>query len=221
MKHMKVLVIAPHPDDEVLGCGATIAKYTKILGNSVTLCIITEAYEPEWSEEFIKKTRPAEIEKVQKTLGIKDIVQLKLPTVKLDTIPQKELNAAIYNVIKKVKPEILYIPFFGDINRDHELVAKATLVAARPLPNSTIKEIYMYETLSETEWGFQPFVPNVYEDISLFIESKLRAMAAYKSELKKEPHPRSENIIISLAKKRGSEVGVNYAEAFILVRKIS
>jgi len=216
---MKVLVIAPHPDDEVLGCGGTIAKYTK-RNKEVYLCIVTTGYTPDWSEEFLRN-RPKEIEKANEILGIKKTYFLDFPTVKLDTIPQKKLNEAISRVIDEVKPDMLYIPHKGDLNKDHRLVFEASLVAARPI-NCSARKILSYETLSETEWGqpIETFTPNVYVDISETFETKVKAMKAYESELKQYPQPRSLEIIEALAKKRGSEVGVKFAEAFILIREI-
>jgi LmbE family N-acetylglucosaminyl deacetylase len=216
---MKTLVIAPHPDDEVLGCGGTIAKHAK-QGDEVYLCIVTKAYTPEWSEEFLKN-RPKEIEKVNKILGIKKTYFLDYPTVKLDTFPQKELNESISKIIAEVKPEIVYIPHKGDINKDHRLVFEASLVATRPI-NHKIKKILSYESLSETEWGqpIDPFTPNVYVDISDMIKTKIEAMKAYKGEIKPYPHPRSLEMINILAKMRGGVVGLNAAEAFILIREV-
>jgi len=124
-------------------------------------------------------------------------------------------------VINAVSPRIVYIPHKGDLNRDHRLVFEAALVAMRPAEHR-IERILSYETLSETEWGqpLQPFVPNVYVDVSRTFKIKLEAMQAYESELKRYPHPRSLEIVETLAKKRGSEVRLEFAEAFMLVREI-
>ncbi len=216
---MKILVIAPHPDDEVIGCGGTIAKYTN-RNAEVYLCIVTDAYTPDWSEEFIKN-RSKEIEKANKILGIKNTYFLNRPTAKLDTIPQKELNQSISDIIMEIKPDIVYIPFNGDLNKDHRLVFETSLVALRPIKH-IVKKILSYETLSETEWGqeLEVFSPNIYEDISKTFEIKIKAMKAYKSEIKKSFHPRSLNVIEALAIKRGSETGVRFAEAFKLIREI-
>ena len=156
-------------------------------------------------------------------MGIKNIYFLDFLTVKLDSVPQKELIAKIYEVIKKVEPDVMYIPHIGDLNKDHRLVFEASLVAARPI-NNRIKKILSYETLSSTEWGapIVPFVPNVYEEISSDdFEKKMKAMAVYESELKIFPHPRSPEAIEVLAKKRGTEAGLKLAEAFMLLREIS
>lgn len=221
---MKVLVIAPHPDDEVLGCGGTIRKYSD-KGSEVFLCIVTKPYTPDWSEEYIKE-KQKEIESSNEILKIKKTFFLDFPTVKLNTIPQKELNDSISKIIEEVKPEVIFMPFFGDINKDHQLVSESSMVAARPKPDSQIKKVFLYEVLSETEWTKpaqkieEVFIPNSYEDISEFLEYKLKAMEFYKSELKEYPHPRSLEGIKILAQKRGMEVGLKYAEAFMTLREI-
>lgn len=216
---MKILVIAPHPDDEVLGCGGTIKKYTS-QGDEVFLGIATKAYAPDWSEDFIRN-RKKEIAGANKALGIKKTFFLDLPTVKLDTIPQKELNFKISEIISRVAPDILFIPHIGDLNRDHRLVFEASLVAARPGENENkIKKILTYETLSETDWGLKQFAPNAYVDITKNLNDKLKAMACYKSELRQYPHPRSLEGISILAKKRGMEAGLEAAEAFEIIREI-
>ena len=186
---MKILVIAPHPDDEVLGCGGTIAKAAS-QGDDVFLCVVTKAYTPDWSEEFIKN-RPKEVKKSNEVLGLKKTYFLDYPTAKLDTIPHKELNDSLTKVVNDVKPDIVYIPHKGDLNKDHRLVFGAALVALRPGQHS-VKKILSYEVLSETEWGqeLESFVPNTYENISDFFDKKIEAMKAYPSELKQYPHPR-------------------------------
>jgi len=215
----KILVIAPHPDDEVLGCGGTIKKYAQ-LGASISLCVVTVAYMPQWTEDFIKD-RPRQIRAAADVLGVKDIYPLDFPTVRLDTLPQKELNEKIADVVRKVKPDTLYIPHRGDLNRDHQLVHEAALVAARPTAGQSIKHVLAYEARSETEWGFLPFIPTVYEDIADEMESKVEAMRVYASEVKDFPHPRSLEAIDALAKTRGSEAGLKRAEAFMLIRSIN
>lgn len=219
----KILVIAPHPDDEVLGCGGTIVKHNKNR-DEVYLCIVTKAYTPDWSEEFLKN-RPKEIKKANKILNIKKAYFLDFPTAKLDTITQKDLNDSISRIVKEIGAEIIYIPYEGDLSKEHRLVFEAALVASRPYTNKSVKKVLCYETLSETDWGKdftkKIFSPNVYVDISDVLKYKIKAMQAYKSELKKSPHPRSLEIIKVLARKRGSEAGLKFAEAFMLIREIS
>ena len=216
---MRVLVISPHPDDEVLGCGGTIAKYVDH-GDTVYLCIITTVYTPDWSEEYIQNKK-VEIAKANEILGINKTYFLDLPAVKLDMVPQKQINDLLQNIVNEIRPEVVYIPWKGDLNRDHRIIFESSLVATRPT-NSIIKRILAYEILSETEWGqsIEAFHPTVYEDISYHIAKKLDAMRSYKSELKESPHPRSLESIEILAKKRGSEVFIRHAEAFMLIREI-
>lgn len=217
---MKILVIAPHPDDEVLGCGGTIKKHTS-QGDEAYLCIGTKAYAPDWSEDFLK-ARQGEIEQANSVLGIKKTYFLEFPTVKVDTVSQKEVNDKILHIIKELQPEVLYIPHGGDLNKDHQIFFEASLVASRPVPGGSIKRILSYEALSETEWGrmLNPFVPSVYIDITKTLSDKLQAMKAYSSELREFPHPRSLQAIEVLAQKRGTEAGLQRAEAFSLVREI-
>ena len=216
---MKVLVIAPHPDDEVLGCGGTIVKHV-LGGDEVYLCIATKAYPPDWAEDEIRERRE-EVLKVNEILGIKKTYFLDLPTVKLDTVPQKELNDLITQTVNEVQPEVVYIPHKGDVNKDHGLVFDAAMVAIRPRPGSLIRKVLSYETLSETEWAApfieNVFIPNVYVDISETLEVKLKAMSEYRSELKEFPHPRSPEAISALAKRRGATIGVKADESFMLV----
>ncbi len=214
----KILVMAPHPDDEVLGCGGTIAKNIE-RGNEVYLCVATEPYTPDWSETYIKRKRE-EIQASNNILGITDTHFLGYPTVKLDTISQKRINDDIATLVREINPSEVYIPHRGDINKDHGIIHDATLVATRPL-NQNIENILAYETLSETEWGTIPFIPTVYEKLSNeHIQTKIQAMEAFASELKEYPHPRSTRSMLALSQKRGSEISSEYAEAFSLVRQI-
>ena len=214
-----ILVIAPHPDDEELGCGGTIAKFSK-QGHKVQVCYVTKAYTPDWSEELIANRRK-ETEQANHVLGVKQAYFLDFPTVKLDTIPQKALNDSLFDVVKKTNPEIIFLPHGGDLNKDHRLVFEAGLVAARPGHDLNIQKILCYETVSETEWGadMSKFQANVYENIDGFMEAKLRAMQVYKSEVRPFPHPRSAEVLSALAIKRGSEAGLKAAEGFMLIRE--
>lgn len=214
---MKYLFIAPHPDDEVLGCGGTIAKLASI-GKHITICYITRAYSPDWSEDYLIQ-KEKEIELSKNILGINDLIRLDYPTVKLDLISQKELNDSLIKIINVVQPDCTFIPHNGDLNLDHRIVHEACLVALRPLTYKC-KKILAYETLSETEWGssIKIFNPSYYIDISNTIEKKIEAMRAFLSEMKNYPHPRSDKVIRALAMKRGSEILVEAAEAFMPIR---
>jgi len=216
---MDILVISPHPDDEVLGCGGTIARMSQE-GHRVYVLIVTRAYTPDWSKEFIEN-RKKEIKKAHKLLGVHKTYYLNYPTVKLDTIPKKELNDNLTRIVEQVKPDIVFIPHKGDLNHDHRILFESSLVALRPI-KWKVSKVLTYEVLSETEWGSEiaMFKPNVYYDITDTFQVKVEAMQTYSSELREFPHPRSLEAIEALAKKRGSEIGVKYAEAFYLIREI-
>ena len=213
------LVIAAHPDDAALGCGGTIARFVSE-GKEVYACIVTRVYTPDWSEEYLTNCEQQTAES-NKVLGISKAYRLNFPAVKLDMVPQKQLNDALFQVISEVKPEVVLIPHAGDLNRDHRLVFEASLVATRP-GAGYVKSILAYESVSSTEWGhmFTPFVPDVYVDVGRFLDVKLAAVAAYADEIRPFPHPRSIEVIKALARKRGSEIGANLAEAFMLVRHL-
>lgn len=215
---MKILVVAPHPDDEVLGCGGIMKKYSK-RGDEVYLCVVTQGYSPDWSEEFLRNLREG-LDQANRILGTKEKFFLGFPTAKLDMIPQKELNDALFRLVETVQPDVIYAPSMSDLSRDHRCIFESLLVAVRPKPGMHTPQVLCYEVLSETDWGtpLHNFVPNVYEDITNEFGDKIEAMKAYKSELKDFPHPRSVEAIEALAKKRGSEVGTYAAEAFVLIR---
>lgn len=204
---MRVLVIAPHPDDEVLGCGGTIKKHT-IEGDEVYLCIVTKAYIPDWTQEFIEN-RKKEISCANDALGIKETFLLDLPTVKLDTIGQKKLNDLISEIVERIKPDILYLPFGQDSNKDHRLVFKAGLFSSKG-----IRKVLSYSYESPL------FAPNLYTDIFETLGDKLKAMSCYASELRDFPHVRSLEAVKITAQKRGIESGLRAAEAFIIIKKI-
>lgn len=219
---MTVLVIAAHPDDEVLGCGGVIARHVAE-GEDVHVLIVTRAGPPLFREEDVAVTWE-EMHKAHLLLGVREMHALKLPAPKLDTIPGHELADSIRRVFVEVQPETVYVHHGGDIHLDHQAVYHATLVAARPINNCSVKRILCYETLSETEWaspiGDHAFVPNVFVDISEYLERKLKAMACYQTQLQEQPHSRSLGTLRVLAEFRGNTVGVGAAEAFMLVREV-
>ncbi len=219
MPQKKILVLAPHPDDEVLGCGGTLRKYANI-GADIILCLVTESQMPEYSESYIAQKKE-EIKKSCSALGINTIIDLQFPTAKHEALSPKAIIEKITEVIATHSPDTLFIPHCGDLHIEHRLVCESALVAARPSLKQSIRRIFAYETPSETEWGIVPFWPNYYEDISSTIGNKLEAIRAYQTELRAFPHPRSTEVIEALAKKRGSEAGVSAAEAFMLVRSVS
>lgn len=215
---MRILVFAPHNDDEVLGVGGTVAKYAQA-GHEVFVCEITS-----WLENMEQTNRiKQEAVEAHNILGVKDTIFLDLPVVHLKEIPTHIKNQKFIDVVKDIKPEIAFIPHVGDMHVDHVETAQAAMVALRPMNNPQLKAIYTYETLSETEWNIPSvsngFIPNVWSDITETYNRKIDAMKCFKSQLYPFPHPRSLEAIEALAKLRGSTVGVHCAEAFICVRE--
>ena len=213
---MKVLVFAPHNDDEILGVGGTMARYIAY-GAEVYVCEVTASL----VEEYKNKLQ-GEALKAHKTLGVADTYFLNLTVVELPHEGIRKFTGSVSEVVKKIAPEVVFLPFYGDIHTDHTAVANAVMVAVRPLVAPFVKEVYMYETLSETGWNYptadKTFIPNVYFDITDFFERKTDAMKAYASQLREYPHPRSIEALRALAQYRGSNVGVPLAEAFMCVR---
>lgn len=219
---MKILVIATHPDDEVLGCGGMIARRAAE-GDEVHVLVVTRGTEDLYAKSEIEATRK-ELKKAHAVLGVSGVTFLDFPAPKLDSIPGHQIVDAIAKVLSSMRPDVVFLPHHGDIHGDHRAVYHATLVAARPINHSSIKELLCYETLSETEWappvGDEAFIPTVFVDIGAYLEKKLAALACYASQMKEPPHPRSLKAIEALAVLRGSTVSLDAAEAFMLVRAI-
>ncbi len=216
----KILIIAPHPDDEILGCGGTIARCSSA-GDEVFVLIVTKG-DDLFDSKLIEDGRRETIEADQ-YLGVKQTFFSDLPSIKLDTLPQYQINEKISDYIKKVCPNIIFIPFYGDLNQDHQIVHNACIVASRP-GLSSVKEIYCYEAASSTNWNIPGisvnFTPNVFFDITDTIEKKKKAFQIFKSQIRKFPHPRSTEFIESLSMYRGASAGVKNAEAFMQIRKV-
>lgn len=226
MNKKRILVLAPHPDDEVLGCGGTIAKKIRE-GNLVWIGVLTNANitNPEkYTNEKLINIRN-EANNAGKLLGVQEVLFEELPAIILDQFPAHKVTDAIVNWINKYQIDTLYVPHRGDIHNDHKVIFDASLVASRPVGNYTVNEVYSYETLSETEWAHpfpnDAFIPNVFEKLSSEdFDMKLAAMSCYKSQVRAFPNSRSLETIEALAKFRGSTVSVERAEAFMLIRSI-
>ena len=208
---MEILIIAAHPDDEVLGMGGTIKKLCK---NNIKLCVISEGATAQYSNEKMIQVRKEACMKSGKILGISSFDFFDFPDMKLDSIPQLEINKKIEKVIERFKPQIIYTTPDNDYNKDHKIVYESTLVAARPI-TKCIKQILSYEIPNYVK---NPFEANVYENISKEFTTKIKAFKQFKSEIRKMPHPRSFEYIEALAKLRGMESGFLKAEAFRLIR---
>jgi len=212
---MKILVIAAHPDDEVLGMGATIKKLSS-RGNTINLCVVSEGTTAQYSDEKMIEVRKNACLKAAEILGISTVDFLEYPDMRLDTVSHLEINRSLEKIIRKYKPKIIYTLSQNDLNKDHRIVHESTLIAARPT-SSNVKKIIAYEIPGHR---MEPFNPNIYEDISKELPTKIRAFKTYKTELEKFPHPRSLETIRSLANLRGMESGLKKAESFQLIRSI-
>lgn len=216
------LVIAPHPDDEVLGAGGTMAKLAA-QGAEVHVAIVTRGEPPRFSAEFVENVRQ-ECAAAHRRLGVARTHFLDLPAAELDRVPHAELNQKIGALVSEVAPDTLFVPFVGDIHLDHQMVFTSALVASRPRHAGVPVRILAYETLSETNWWAPgitpPFVPNIFIDIADTLDAKLDAFAEFRSQVKAAPDERSPEIIRALALVRGAAVYRSAAEAFMLVRQV-
>jgi LmbE family N-acetylglucosaminyl deacetylase len=217
-----ILVIAPHPDDEVLGCGGAIARHTDC-GDDVHIAIVTRA-DPQLYPDDDEDAFRQEVKAAHQLLGIASTTYLDFPAPRLDTIAGYQLAEAIAQVIHQLQPHTVYLPHCGDLHADHQRVYHATLVAARPIHGCPVRQLLCYETLSETEWSpprpDSVFIPTVFIDIEPYLTTKLKAMTCYHTELKAFPHPRSLEALTALAQLRGATAGLAAAEAFTVVRQI-
>ncbi|MFQ5592447.1 MAG: PIG-L deacetylase family protein [Phycisphaerae bacterium] len=217
-----VLVIAPHPDDEVFGVGGTILRHVA-RGDALHVVICTRGEESRFGREQVDRVQ-SEARAVHAFLGLAGSHFLDLPAARLDALPASDLNEHLADVFAAVKPDTLYIPHVGDIHRDHQLVFQAAMVCSRPGDLHRPTRILAYETVSETDWYAAPltppFVPNVYVNISDHIDKKLEACGMYASQVKEAPHQRSIAALRALSITRGHAVGFDHAEAFVLVREI-
>ena len=223
----KVLVIAAHPDDEVMGLGGTIAKLSA-QGVECHLLIVTDGSSSQYRESDhlgeIIEAKKIETKNCADTLGFRGIHYGELPDMKLDMTPHIVINQVIEKVIDEVQPDMVFTHFWGDVNRDHQEVYKSTLVAVRPVMGQVVKELYCYRVPSSTEWtpnkADTMFMPNYFVDIEKFAEMKYKAFACYTTELREYPHPRSIQYLRETDKAAGLRVGLLAAEEFVLLRKL-
>lgn len=216
------LVIAPHPDDEVLGCGGTMARVADG-GGEVHVAVVTRGQPPDFGEDMIATAR-AEAREAHRHLGIRQTHWLDLPAAQLFETPHSKLNGALTRLVREIRPDTLLIPFVGDVHMDHKLIFMSSLVAARPHQAAYPRKILAYETVSETNWNAPhvtaSFVPNVFIDIEESLERKLEAANMFRSQMRQFPHERSLKTLRALAIVRGTAVHRAAAEAFVLVRDV-
>jgi LmbE family N-acetylglucosaminyl deacetylase len=218
---MKTIVIAPHPDDEVLGVGGTLLR-RKFEGAKVAWLVVTGiSVETGCSEQKVK-ARANEIKRVTEFFDFDEVFTLNFPTTQLDRVPMSDLVAGISVVFRSFKPEEVFVPHTSDVHTDHRVVFDAAASCTKWFRHPSVRRVLAYETLSETDFGLgtdQRFRPNVFVDIEAFLDGKLRAMDIYASELGAFPFPRSHEAIRALATLRGAASGFQAAEAFELLRE--
>lgn len=224
---MRILVIAAHPDDEVYGMGGTIAKLAS-QGHEVHVLIVTDGCTAQYAgrpdlQEIIEKKHREAIE-ANTLLGVKQVHFGTFPDMKLDTVAHVEVNRLIEETVDQVRPDTVYTHFYGDVNLDHQMVYRSTLVAVRPVPGQCVKALYAYYVPSSTEWSPQlahtVFLPNTMADITGFEAQKGQALLAYQTEARAYPHPRSAQYVRETDRARGLQWGMGSSEAFMLLRKI-
>ena len=221
----KVLIVVSHPDDEVLGCGGTIAKLVD-KKCEVKVLFLSDGESSRLRKENIKKNlyRRNCAKKAMKILGVKNFTFNNFPDNQFDTISLLKISKRIEQEIQKYNPDTILTHHNGDLNIDHQRTSRAVLTACRPKVKNKVKLILFFEILSSSEWNINSkknfFIPNWYEDITKYLNKKIKAIKCYKKELRKAPHPRSLETIKALSIFRGSSSGVKYAEAFQLGRKI-
>ena len=222
---MKILAISAHPDDETLGCGGMLLRH-RAAGDQIYWLIATQAFEPKWSSEIIEK-KADEVKAVATAYGMQDVYKLGFATTQLDQVPQSELIASIGQVADQVHPAVVYLVHDGDVHTDHHAVFTATFSVFKAfyMLKWGVQRILSYETLSSTEaappQAHRLFIPNVYNDITPYLEQKIAIMQLYESEIQSGSLPRTPSSIKALARYRGATVGVEYAEAFTLNREVS
>jgi LmbE family N-acetylglucosaminyl deacetylase len=223
-----VAVIAAHPDDEVLGCGGTIARFAR-LGANVHILLLADGESSRLlaggNESSLVSARKSAAEAAAEILGAASIRVLNLPDNKLDGLELLEIILHAEKFIDEHKPSTVLTHHAGDLNIDHRIVHQAAVTACRPLPNHPVRELLFFEVPSSTEWvppgSGTPFQPNCFFNVTETFDKKIAALHAYEQELREFPHPRSIKAIQSLAIWRGATAGVEMAEAFYLGRQVN
>jgi len=211
-----VLVVAAHPDDELLGVGGTVARHA-LAGDAVSAVIACESESLRYGRDV---GQGDSMRRAAEVLGVREVVSLNFPDQRLDTLPLTEIIAPLEALSERVKPRIVYCQFGGDINRDHHLLFEAANVAFRPL-DPWIETLYAFYTASSTEWAYpRTFQPDTWVDIGATLEKKLEAFACYTNEIRPYPHPRSAEALRHAARFWGNQCCMDAAEVFMTVRRV-
>ncbi|MBT5400051.1 PIG-L family deacetylase [bacterium] len=226
---MTILVVVAHPDDEVLGCGASIAKWSDA-GEEVHVLIMAEG---ETSRDINRNVKAKRVEisllersakRAGKVLGVSSVKLFGFPDNRMDSLDRLDVIKVVEREINRLQPHTVVTHYCNDLNIDHRVVYEAVITACRPQPESTVRCLLSFEVPSSTEWQIPgasiPFQPNWFENVEVTIEKKLEALELYQSEMRTWPHARSLQNIEHLARYRGSSVGCEAAEAFMLLRTI-
>ncbi len=212
----RVLVVAAHPDDELLGCGGTVALHVKA-GDAVTAVIACEGESLRYGPDGVGQTEHTQ--RAAAALGVTDVRRLGFADQRLDTVTLTDIIGPLEQVVRDVQPQVVYCQYGGDVNRDHEILFKALLVATRPT-EPAIQAVYAFDTASSTEWAFpRSFAPDTWVDISQTLDQKIAAMACYESEVRPYPHPRSLDGLRHRAQAWGNQHCMDAAEVFMTVRR--
>lgn len=224
----RILVVAAHPDDEVLGMGGTIAKFAAN-GADIKLLIVTDGSSSQYRDNpdlpAIIEAKKNETARCAAILGIREILYGGLPDMRLDVTPHVQINQVIESAVDAFLPDTVFTHFYGDVNADHRRICESTLVACRPTATQSVKRLYLYSVPSSTEWSAPApapvFSPNAFFDVSgPFADAKYRALACYETELRPFPHPRSVEALRANDVAAGIRVGRPASESFMLVRSI-
>lgn len=223
----KILVIAAHPDDEILGIGATVRKYVEDGDECQALILgegITSRYDNrnDYDEDKLGELQNHTI-KAGEIVGYKDIYTANLRDNRFDSYDLLDIVKIVEEYVEKIKPDIIYTHHYGDLNIDHKITYEAVITGTRPIGDQIVREVYCFETVSSTEWSFidkYKFSPNYFVDVSEYMDYKIDAMREYTGELRESPHPRSLENLLYTAQKWGSTISCRYAEAFEVVRII-
>jgi LmbE family N-acetylglucosaminyl deacetylase len=219
-----ILVVAAHPDDEVLGAGATAARRATA-GDTVHLAILGEGITSRaGADRTAVSALQDDARAVAGMLGAKSVAFAELPDNRFDTLALLDIVKRVEGWVRELDPEVVYTHHPGDLNVDHRLTFQAVLTATRPVPGCRVREVYAFEAASSTEWAFgrlaSPFSPTVFEDVTSTIDLKIACLERYRGEHRAFPHPRSGEALRAIARRWGSVVGLPYVEAFELIRAV-